>query len=107
MRIQPRQSALAGDAAVLTRAGLIFAMAAATWGCAALTKNSKSEVASGAKVHIKQDHMSADDLEVANRAFADRYVMRLSTACDLVTEGNTNEVQRSRGTCAWRCDGDV
>src|SRR4051812_7387506 len=76
------------SAACLAFAGMLS-------GCGPYLQQSKAEVAAGAKqsVHLKQGAQSEEDLERANRAFADRYVMRMSTACDLIIEGNKDEVQ--------------
>jgi hypothetical protein len=80
-------------AIVFARVALLVVLAGPIAGCDMYVRKSASEIQSNALVHIKEDHLGAEDLEQANRAFADRYVMRISTACDLIIEENHNEAQ--------------
>src|SRR4051812_27321076 len=75
-------------------AAVLVAVACGMAGCTAYTKNAQSTIEKSARTRFSvAGQLGAEEVERMNRAFADRYVMRISTACDLITEGNKDEAQ--------------
>jgi hypothetical protein len=73
---------------------LLILLLAAMSGCSSdLTREGNTGRADGGKLQIERGKVDPGELEGLNRAFADRYVMRLATACDLMMDGNADDAQ--------------